>query len=74
MYVYVEPYPKGTWGPIDGYTLEFQDGAKVTQERFPSQKLAVNEIKLRGYRPLVATVRVTDKADTAHWQPAEAAA
>lgn len=73
MYVYVEPLPKGQWGPIDGYAVEFQDGAKVALERFPSEKLAVREIKLRGYVPLLARVRITDKTDRAHWQPAEPA-
>ncbi|MDE1180194.1 hypothetical protein [Paraburkholderia sp.] len=73
MYVYVEPSPKGQWGPIDGYTLEFEDGIKLTEERFPSEKLAVSEIKLRGYMPLLPKVRITDKTDTAHWQAAEAA-
>lgn len=72
MYVYVEPLPKGQWGPIDGYAVEFQDGNRLTDERFSSEKLAVSEIKLRGFRPLLAKVRITDKTETAHWQPAEA--
>lgn len=71
MYVYVEPLPKGQWGPIDGYSAEFHDGFKVTEERFSSEKLAVNEVKLRGYKPLVARVRITDKTVVAHWKPAE---
>jgi hypothetical protein len=32
--------------------------------------LAVGEIKLRGYVPLLAKVRITDKAVTEHWQTA----
>ncbi len=66
--VYLEPLPKGQWGPIEGYSLEFLDGSKVTQEVFRSERLAVNEIKLRGYVPLLAKVRVTDKRTEAHWQ------
>jgi hypothetical protein len=69
-HVYVEPVPKGRWGPIDGYTVEFQDGTKVIQEVYGSERLAVSEIKLRGYVPLLARVRITDKAVTGHWQAA----
>ncbi|SAL55708.1 hypothetical protein AWB73_06103 [Caballeronia turbans] len=68
--VYIEPMPKGQWGPIDGYTLEFHDGTKITPQVYRSERLAVDEIKLRGYSPLVATVRVTDKTVDDHWQPA----
>jgi hypothetical protein len=70
--VYVEPVPKGRWGPIDGYTLEFQDGTRVTDETFASETLAVSETKLRGYTPYLPKVRITDKEDMAHWQAAEA--
>jgi hypothetical protein len=70
QHVYVEPVPKGRWGPIDGYTVEFQDGTKVILELYDSERLAVNEIKLRGYVPLLARVRITDKAVTEHWQAA----
>ncbi|WP_250517612.1 hypothetical protein [Caballeronia sp. INDeC2] len=69
--VYIEPMPKGQWGPIDGYTLEFHDGTKITQQVYRSERLAVDEIKLRGYSPMVATVRVTDKTVDDHWQPAK---
>ena len=70
-YVYVEPVPKGQWGPIDGYAVEFHDGTRVIQEIYPSEVLAVSEIKLRGYVPLLAKVRITDKTVTGHWQTAE---
>ncbi len=70
--MWMEPVPKG-WSPIDGYTLEFQDGTRVTGEMFPSETLAVSETKLRGYTPWLPKVRITDKADNAHWQLAEAA-
>jgi len=70
LHVYVEPVPKGRWGPIDGYTVEFEDGTKVTPEIYRSETLAVGEIKLRGYLPLIAKVRITDKAVTEHWQTA----
>jgi hypothetical protein len=69
MFVYVEPLPKGQWGPIDGYAVEYWDGVKVSHERFPSEKLAIREVRLRGYIALLATVRVTDKKDSSHWQP-----
>ncbi|KAK42664.1 hypothetical protein QCE73_18435 [Caballeronia sp. LZ029] len=68
--VYIEPMPKGQWGPIDGYTLEFHDGTKITQQVYRSERLAADEIKLRGYSPMVAKVRVTDKTVDDHWQPA----
>ncbi|MBN3754369.1 hypothetical protein G3N95_15565 [Paraburkholderia sp. Tr-20389] len=71
LYVYVEPVPKGQWGPIDGYTVEFEDGSKVIEEIYRSEVLAVSEIKLRGYAPLLATVRITDKTVTEHWRPAD---
>lgn len=70
--VYVEPLPKGQWGPVEGYTLEFVDGTKVTTEVFQSERLAISEIKLRGYIPLLAKVRITDKQADMHWQRAEA--
>ncbi|BBP99497.1 hypothetical protein BSFA1_46260 [Burkholderia sp. SFA1] len=68
--VYIEPMPKGQWGPIDGYTLEFHDGTKITQQVYRSERLAADEIRLRGYSPMVATVRVTDKTVDEHWQAA----
>ncbi|MEM5389892.1 hypothetical protein VSR68_41205 [Paraburkholderia phymatum] len=71
QHVYVEPVPKGRWGPVDGYTVEFQDGTKLSQETYRSEMLAVSESKLRGYVPLLATVRVTDKAVAEHWQAAK---
>ncbi|MEI6001729.1 hypothetical protein H3V53_32570 [Paraburkholderia bengalensis] len=71
QHVYVEPVPKGRWGPIDGYIVEFKDGTKVTEETYRSEMLAVSEIKLRGYVPLLAKVRITDKAVTEHWQAVE---
>jgi hypothetical protein len=67
-HVFIEPMPKGRWGPIDGYALEFQDGTRVTDELYQSEKRAVSEIKLRGYMPMIAKVRITDKEDTAHWE------
>jgi hypothetical protein len=70
-YVYVEPVPKGQWGPIDGYAVEFEDGTRVTQEVYRSEVRAVSETKLRGYVPLLAKVRITDKSVTEHWQAAE---
>ncbi|BAN27778.1 hypothetical protein [Caballeronia insecticola] len=70
QHVYIEPMPKGRWGPIDGYTLEFHDGTKITQQIYPSERLAVSEIKLRGYAPLLPTVRITDKSVAEHWQAA----
>ena len=53
LHVYVEPVPKGRWGPIDGYTVEFKDGTKVTPEIYRSEKLAVGEIKLRDWWKVV---------------------
>ncbi|CAH2806330.1 MAG: hypothetical protein CBHOC_4612 [uncultured Caballeronia sp.] len=53
MHVYVEPLPKGRWGPIEGYILEFLDGTRITQQVYRSERLAVNEIKLRVYSPLL---------------------
>jgi hypothetical protein len=71
-HVYVEPLPKGRWGPIDGYAIEFADGIKVTRQIYQSERLAISEIKLRGYVPLVAKVRITDKNVAAHWSQPEA--
>jgi hypothetical protein len=70
-YVYVEPVPKGRWGPIDGYTVEFEDGTRVSQEVYRSEARAVSETKVLGYVPLLAKVRITDKSVTEHWQTAE---
>lgn len=69
MFVYIEPLPKGHWGPIDGYAVEYLDGIKVFPERFSSEKLAIREVRLRGYIALLATRRITDKKDSSHWQP-----
>jgi hypothetical protein len=71
QHVYVEPMPKGRWGPIDGYTIEFEDGTRVDQQVYRTEKTAASEIKLRGYVPLLATVRITDKAVAEHWKTAE---
>ncbi len=72
--VFIEPMPKGRWGPIDGYTLEFQDGTRVDSVLYRTESLAISEIKLRGYKPLVAKVRITDKEDATHWKAVEEAA
>ncbi|MFK4446105.1 hypothetical protein ABH944_006227 [Caballeronia udeis] len=68
MQIYVEPLPKGRWGPIDGYALEYSDGTKMANQVFRSEKLAVSEVKLRGCKPLLAKVRITDKRDATHWE------
>ncbi|WP_277182987.1 hypothetical protein [Caballeronia sp. BR00000012568055] len=70
QHVYIEPVPKGRWGPIDGYTLEFTDGTLITHQIYQSEKLAASEIRLRGYTPMVAKVRITDKTEPAHWEAA----
>jgi hypothetical protein len=70
QHVYIEPLPKGRWGPIDGYTLEFDDGTLITHDIYRSEKLAVSEIRLRGYTPMIAKVRITDKAVSEHWETA----
>ncbi|MCP3715117.1 hypothetical protein [Paraburkholderia sp. CNPSo 3281] len=68
MDVYIEPLPRGQWGPIDGYALEFEDGSKFAENIFRSELLAISEIVLRGYKPLLAKVRITDKHANAHWK------
>ena len=70
VHVYIEPVPKGQWGPIDGYRIETQDGTKLSGELLRSERLAVNEARLHGYVPLLATVRIPDKAVAEHWKPA----
>jgi hypothetical protein len=71
MDVYIEPLPRGQWGPIDGYALEFADGSKFTHDVFRSEVLAISEIILRGYKPLLAKVRITEKEASAHWKRPE---
>lgn len=68
MDVYIEPLPRGQWGPIDGYALEFADGSKFADNIFRSEHLAISEIVLRGYKPLLASVRITDKQANSHWK------
>jgi hypothetical protein len=67
MDVYIEPLPRGQWGPIEGYALEFADGSKFTNDIFRSQALAISEIVLKGYKPLLANVRITEKRASSHW-------
>lgn len=73
LHVYIEPVPKGQWGPIDGYRIETEDGTKLSGELLRSEKLAVSEARLHGYVPLLATVRIPDKAVAEHWKPADKA-
>jgi len=73
LHVYIEPVPKGQWGPIDGYRIETQDGTKLSEQLLRSETLAISEAKLRGYVPLLATVRIPDKANAEHWKPADKA-
>jgi len=73
MHVYIEPVPKGQWGPIDGYRIETQDGTRLSGELLRSERLAVSEAKLHGYVPLLATVRIPDKSVAEHWKPADKA-
>ncbi|WP_027794471.1 hypothetical protein [Paraburkholderia acidipaludis] len=73
MHVYIEPVPKGQWGPIDGYRIETQDGTKISEALLRSERLAISEARLLGYLPLLATVRIPDKAIAEHWQPADEA-
>ncbi|SDE16438.1 hypothetical protein [Paraburkholderia lycopersici] len=72
MDVFIEPLPRGQWGPIDGYSLEFVDGSKFTNDIFRSEALAASEAILRGYTPLLPTVRITDKLAVEHWKRPEA--
>ncbi|TAM01568.1 MAG: hypothetical protein EPN70_19200 [Paraburkholderia sp.] len=72
-HVYIEPMPKGQWGPIDGYRIETPDGTKISGELLRSERLAVSEARLLGYLPLLATVRIPDKAIAEHWRPADKA-
>lgn len=72
MDVHIEPLPKGQWGPIDGYALEFADGSRFTETIFRSERLAIDAATLHGYKPLVANVRITDKQAAAHWKRPEA--
>ncbi|WP_322044223.1 hypothetical protein [Paraburkholderia sp. J67] len=70
LHVYIEPLPKGQWGPIDGYAIETPDGTKLSEERLASETLAVSAAKLLGYSPLLPTVRIPDKTNIEHWKSA----
>ncbi len=70
LHVYIEPLPKGQWGPVDGYCIETPDGTKLSEQRLASETLAVSAAKLLGYIPLLATVRIPDKANSEHWRSA----
>jgi hypothetical protein len=73
VHAYIEPVPKGQWGPIDGYRIETRDGTKISEGLLGSERLAVSAAKLLGYLPMLATVRIPDKAVAEHWQPADKA-
>lgn len=51
----------------DRWLLEFEDGTRVNQQVYQTEKTAASEIKLRSYVPLLATVRITDKMVAEHW-------
>ena len=53
MDVYIEPLPRGQWGPIDGYSLEFADGSKFTHDVFRSELLAISD-NIQGAVPNVS--------------------
>ena len=69
--VFVEPQPRDVpeGDSITHYSLEFAQGARVTEEDFRNQAAAVSEAKRLGHDPQVARVRNTDKENPDHWQP-----
>ncbi|VXB52664.1 conserved hypothetical protein [Burkholderia sp. 8Y] len=69
--VFVEPLPKHRDGAIEGYALELSATQRLTSDNYETQTKAIEAAKVRGYKPLVARVRKTDKGNPDHWRPAE---
>jgi hypothetical protein len=70
--VFVEPVPKGKpeGSSIDGYVLELSGHKKLVDDIFKTQTEAIAYAKQKGYSPLVARVRNTDKGTPGHWRAA----
>lgn len=70
-YVYVEPKPTGRTesDPIEHFVIEHLNGRKEGGP-YQTQAAALAAARAAGHWPLVARVRVTNKADLDHWRPA----
>lgn len=68
--VFIEPVPKGSSGPINGYIVEFEGGRSLDGVTHRTQQAAIDSARRAGHQPLVARVRVTDKGKPDHWRHA----
>ncbi|MBA5606781.1 DUF2188 domain-containing protein [Duganella sp. FT3S] len=66
--VYIEPMPKGG-GDIDHYVIEHADGRRDSGP-YPTQAHAIAAAKAKGFHPLIARVRHTNKGLPDHWRSA----
>jgi hypothetical protein len=64
--VFVEPLPRGG-GPITGYQIEFATGEKMAGP-FRTQEEAIEFVRSRGSKPLVARVRISNRSNPNHWR------
>lgn len=69
--VYVEPLPKHREGAIEGYALGLSANRRLTNDDYKTQADAIKVAKAKGYKPLVARVRKTDKGNPDHWRSAD---
>jgi hypothetical protein len=69
--VFVEPLPKHREAKIEGYALELSATQLLTPLKYQTQAEAIKVAKEKGYKPLVARVRHTDKGNPDHWRAAD---
>lgn len=69
--VFVEPLPKHSDKPIEAYALELSATQRLTPDNYKTQAEAIKVAKAKGYKPLIARVRKTDKGKPDHWRSAE---
>lgn len=70
--VYIEPQPTGRpeGSAITHYTAEHAHGQSIDGKNHSTQENAINAAKAKGFKPLVARVRNTNKGNPDHWRAA----
>lgn len=71
--IYIEPHPSARLenAPISFYLLMHGNGQLVSMLRYRTLKEAIDVARGLGFYPLVACVRIPEKSNRNHWQPAD---